>query len=185
MAHTEAVTGSDMVLLWLDDHIGQAGNCLELKEKFESHTTLIRLFHDCDACIRFIQAVKERKLFCIIQGKHAERIVPIIEEQTKESMVYIFCLHIVHLRDWAQEQGSIMRGGLFDHEDTLLTKLTGDLAEYAASKAFEYRTKSQANERWAATLAKNFKRFHEEQCTLTYSTDPFSDQETPSETATN
>ncbi|UJR37163.1 hypothetical protein I4U23_029872 [Adineta vaga] len=180
----EQVAGSNVVLLWLDEHICRHENCRKLKEEFENNTTSIYLYHDVEQCRRFVDTVKHKKLFCIVQGKHAQTLVPFIAENTIEPVVYIFCLHIIELNEWAQTYNCILNGGMFDHEADLLTKLTRDLADYAELKAQEYRMKKRACENWARNLTENTKRFHAKQCTLIFKTDPFSDQETPCEQST-
>jgi hypothetical protein len=178
MATVERVVGSNLVLFWLDEHICQDKNCIELKEKFESNTTSIYLFHDVNQCLQFLPSIGDKKLFCIIQGKHAKTVVPVIENSATSPVVYIFCLNVAALNEWAQGYDCILNGGIFDHEDDLLARLTQDLANYANLKAQEYRFKREACEDWAANLTKSAKRFRNEQCTLPYRTDPFSDQET-------
>ncbi|CAF3387895.1 unnamed protein product [Rotaria sp. Silwood2] len=177
----EKVVGSDIVLLWLDDHIGQDGTYPKLKQEFESNTTNIYFFHDIDRCRQFLSLVRQKKLFCIIQGKHAKTIVPHIIEYGISSVVYIFCLHMSYLTEWASDIDCILAGGIFDHEQDLLAKLTKDLSDYANLKVNEYRVKRAACDEWAQNLTQHAKRLRNEQCTLTYATDPFSDQETPCE----
>ncbi|CAF0880610.1 unnamed protein product [Adineta steineri] len=182
MGSVEKVVGSDIVIIWLDDHIGQTNNCTELKQEFESNTTNIYLFHDVDQCINFLQSIRNKKLFCITQGRHAQTITPHIENLFNSPVVYIFCLHVSALAEWAQNYDCILAGGIYDHERDLLARLTQDLAGYAAIKAQEYNFKRQACEEWAENLTKNAKRFRTEQCTLTFSTDPTDDnKETPCE----
>jgi hypothetical protein len=181
MATVETVVGSNVVIFWLDEHIGQPENCIELKEEFQSNTTSIYLFHDVNQCLKFLPSIGDKKPFCIIQGKHAQTIVPVIADSATSPVVYIFCFDVVALKDWGQGYDCVLNGGIFDHEKDLLARLTQDLADYANLKAQEYRFKRKACEDWAANLTKNAKRFRQEKCTLPFRTDPFSDQETPCE----
>ncbi|CAF1329917.1 unnamed protein product [Adineta steineri] len=175
MGSVEKVVGSDIVIIWLDDHIGQTNNCTGLKEEFQSNTTNIYLFHDVDQCIKFVQSIENKKLFCIIQGKHAKTMIPHIEKKSNSPVVYIFCFNTLALSEWAQNYDCILAGGIYDHDKDLLARLTKDLADYAAIKAQEYNFKRQACVEWAENLTKNAKRFRTEQCTLTFSTDPTDD----------
>ena len=181
MTTVERIIGSDIVLLWLDDHICQADNCTDLKNEFETNTASnIYLFHDVDQCSRFLRRIGNKKAFCIIQGKHAETIVPIINKYATSPIVYLFCLHTFPLSEWAQEHDHhcILEGGIFDHELDLLARLTVDLSDYACLKAEEHRIKRAACNEWAQNLTKNAKRLKTDQCTLTYSTHPFVNQDT-------
>ncbi|CAF0806496.1 unnamed protein product [Rotaria sordida] len=179
MDTVEKIVGSDVILLWLDEHIGQTENCIELKQEFESNTTNIYFFNDVDQCRRFLSLIKQqqKKLFCIIQGKHAQAIVPDIIKYGISPVVYIFCFDMSHLQEWALDIDCILTGGVFTHEKDLLARLTHDLSDYANLKVTEYRVKRVACDEWAQNLTRNAKRFRNEQCTLTYRTDPFNEQE--------
>ena len=181
MTTVEKVIGSDVVLFWLDEHIGKPGNCIKLKEEFESNTTNIYLFHDVDQCRQFLPLIKNKKLFCIIQGKLAETIVPEIVEYATEPVVYIFCLNKDHLTEWAKRYKCIPHDGIFIHEKDLLARLTSDLAGYAALKTQEHSFKRSACAEWADNLAKKAEQCRTEQCTLPFKTDPYSDLETSCE----
>jgi len=175
----EKVVGSDAVISWLDEHIGQDDNCTELKKEFESNTTNIRLFHDVERYRRFLKSIPNKKHFCIIQGKHAQTVVPDIINFKPSPRVYIFCKYMLTLTEWAQAENieCILHGGIFDHEKDLLEKLTTDLSDYATSKVEEYRVKRAACNEWADRLTKSAKRLRTEKCTLTFRTDPFDDRE--------
>ncbi len=132
---------SNIMVLWLDEYIGRDENCRALKMEFRQITNSLKMVDSVDSCRQCLQHVKNRKLFCIIQGKHAKEIVPDIVEIVSPSMkpvVYIFCLHMVYLTEWAQEQECIMEGGIFDHEKDLLPRLTKDLNDYVKQKSVEY-----------------------------------------------
>jgi len=177
MGTVEKIVGSDLVLLWLDDHICKENNCTDLKNEFESNTTSIHLFHDVDRCRRFVRTIRNKKLYCIIQGKYAKDIIPDLIQYTTSPVVYIFCLHMYPLSEWAQDYECVREGGMFDHEKDLLGKLTNDLADYADSKVQEYRIKRAACDEWAQQLTNNAKRLRTDQCTLTFNTNPFDNQE--------
>ncbi|CAF1680999.1 unnamed protein product [Adineta ricciae] len=179
MAASEQVIGSNVVLLWLDNHIGQPENCHELKEQFVTSTAFIHLFHEVEPCTQFIQTVKDKKVFAIIQGRYAREIVPCLEQHTSDPVVYIFCMDVGEHSDWAADRECIVNGGILNHEGDLLTRLTQGLADYAISKASEHQSKKRACEEWAKNLIQEAKRLRTEQCTLMFKTDPFSDKETP------
>jgi hypothetical protein len=181
METVENVVGSNVVLFWLDEHICRDNNCTDLRREFESNTTNIYLFHNVEQCRRFLPSVRRKKVFCIIQGKHAQDIVPDIIRFTTEPVVYIFCHYMLTLTEWAQDIRCVLEGGIFNHEKDLLGKLTTDLADYANLKAQEYRIKRAACEEWAENLTNNAKRLRTEKCTLLFKIDPFDNKETPCE----
>lgn len=183
METIEKVVGSDVVLFWLDNHICKDDNCTDLRQEFESNTTNIYYYHDVEQCRRFLEGIQNKQVFCIIQGSHAKTIVPDIIKFTNSPVVYIFCTYMIALTEWAEDIPCILKGGIFDHEQDLLCKLTTDLADYAVLKVQEYRIKRAACDEWAQNLTRNTKRMRTEQCQLLYKTDPFDDKETPCEEA--
>ena len=180
MSTVERVAGSDIIVLLFDEHIGQTGNCMDLKQDFESNSgTNIYAYHDVEQCRRFMRKIRDKKAFCIIQGKHAQALVPDLMQYSTSPVVYLFCEYMFALTEWAQDIPCILAGGIFNHEKDLLAKLTVDLADYAVLKVEEYRIKREACEEWARNVTYNAKRLKNNQCTLTFRTDPFSDQDTP------
>jgi hypothetical protein len=130
------------MVLWLDDHIGRDENCRALKEEFRQITNSLKMVDSVDSCRQCLPYVKNRKLFCIIQGKYAKDIVPDIVQIASPSMnpiVYIFTLHMKYLIEWAQEQECVMDGGMFDHEKDLLEALSRNLNEYVRQTSAEYK----------------------------------------------
>jgi hypothetical protein len=125
------------MVIWLDAHIGQDENCRALKNDFRRLTNSFRVDSTVEACRNYLPNIKDRKVFCIIQGSLAEAIVPDIERiipEELEPVVYLFCGKITNYTEWAQDYISIMRGNIFDHEKDLLGRLTLDLNEYAIKK---------------------------------------------------
>lgn len=181
MGTVERILGSDVVLFWLDEHICKDDNCLQLRKEFEANTTNIYLFHDVETCRQFLKLLRNKKVFCIIQGKHAKSLVPDIEKATTLPVVYIFCFYMLDLCKWGKDFDCILEGGIFDHEKDLLASLTRGLADYADTKAQEYKLKRAACEEWAEKLANNAKRMKTEQCTLLYKTDPLDERDSAGE----
>jgi hypothetical protein len=139
---------SNIMIIWLDEYIGRDENCRALKTEFRQITNNLKMVASVDSCRQCLPHVKNRKLFFIIQGKHAKEIVPDIVKIVSPSMkpvVYIFCLHMSYLTEWAQEQECIMEGGIFDHERDLLPRLTNDLNDYVKQKSVEYENYLQSD----------------------------------------
>ncbi|UJR18998.1 hypothetical protein I4U23_022128 [Adineta vaga] len=130
-----------MMILWLDKHIGLDENCRDLKMEFRRLTNSFKAMDTVKSCHESLSNVKNRKVFCIIQGSLAQEIVPDIEQIISPSMepvVYIFCAEPMKFTTWAQDYDCIMRGNIFDHEKDLLGRLTRDLNEYVMEKVNEY-----------------------------------------------
>lgn len=124
---------SKIFVLWLDTHIGQDDNCRDLKNEFRRLTRSIRIDCKVDDCKSYLPNIKDRKVFCIIQGRLAADIVPDIEEiipANMEPVVYIFCQDKSKYTEFGQQHESIKRGEIFDHQKHLLNRLTTDLNNY-------------------------------------------------------
>ncbi|CAF1265729.1 unnamed protein product [Adineta ricciae] len=124
---------NNVMIVWLDEHIGGDENCRDLKNKFRRITNSFKAVESVESCRHCLPHIKNRKVFFIIQGKHAKEIVPYITKtmlSDMEPVVYIFCLHMQYLIEWAQEQECIMRGGIYDHEQDLLGRISKDVQEY-------------------------------------------------------
>jgi hypothetical protein len=148
------------MVVWLDEYIGCDENCRALKMEFRQITNSLKMVDSVDSCRQLLPQVKNRKLFFIIQGKHAEEIVPDIIEIISPSMkpvVYIFCFDMLHLIDWAVEQECIMEGGMFDHEKDLLPRLSQDLNDYIKQESVEYEDYFQSE--LVSTFIKIFERY--------------------------
>jgi len=130
---SDIFTENGVMILWLDEHIGRDENCRALKMEFRQITNSFKMFDSPESFRQCLPYVKDRKLFCIIQGKYAKEVVPDIDRIVSPSMkpvVYIFCLHIKYLVEWALGQECVMRGNIFTHEQDLLDKLKRDVQDY-------------------------------------------------------
>ncbi|UJR19315.1 hypothetical protein I4U23_022444 [Adineta vaga] len=133
---TDILTQNNIMVLWLDDHIGRDENCRALKEEFRQITNSLKMVDSVRSCRECLPYVKDRKLFCIIQGKYAKEIVPDIVQivsspsSSMKPVVYIFCLHMSYLVEWAERQECIIEGGMFDHEKDLFNQLRNNLNDF-------------------------------------------------------
>ncbi|CAF1929309.1 unnamed protein product [Rotaria magnacalcarata] len=153
------------MIIWLDEYIGRDENCRKLKMEFRRITKSLKMVDSVDNCRKCLQHVENRKVFFIIQGKHAKEIVPDIVRMVSPSpsmkpVVYIFCLHIIYLSEWAQEQECIMEGGMFDHEKDLLLRLTKDVNDYVKKRSLDYENVSKL----VISFLEKFKQLYERCC---------------------
>jgi hypothetical protein len=128
------------MILWLDKHIGLDENCAALKDEFRRLTCSFKTMNTVESFRENLSNVKNRKLFCIIQGSLSEYVVPEIEQMTApspEPVVYILCGSIANYAGWAQNFDCIMRGNVYDFDKELLNGLTNDLNKYVEKKITE------------------------------------------------
>ena len=128
------------MILWLDEHIGLDENCRALKDEFRRLTRSFKTMNTVESFRENLSNVKNRKLFCIIQGSLSENVVPEIEQMTApspEPVVYIFCGVIAKYAQWAQDFECILRGNIYDFDKDLLNDLTNQLNKYVAQKVTE------------------------------------------------
>jgi hypothetical protein len=143
----DVLARSNIMVIWLDEYIGRDENCRALKMELRQITNSLKMVDSVDSCRQCLPHVKNRKLFFIIQGRYAKQIVPDIVEIVSPSMkpvVYIFCLNMAYLIEWAQEQECIMEGGIFDHEKDLFPRLNKDLNDYVKQKSVEDKNTLQS-----------------------------------------
>ncbi|CAF1603358.1 unnamed protein product [Adineta ricciae] len=140
---SDILTLNNTTIIWLDEHIGLDENCRDLKNEFRQITNSFKMVDSVESCRQCLPYIKNRKVFFIIQGKHVQEIIPHIVQIMSPEMkpvVYVFCLHIAYLNEWAQEQEYIMEGGMFDHEKDLLARLTSDVKKYIQQQSEEKTT---------------------------------------------
>jgi tetratricopeptide (TPR) repeat protein len=63
----------------------------------------VNTFTDADECINFITDINEEKTFIIVSGAFSQIMIPIIQEISQVSSVYIFCKNKAWHEQWAQE----------------------------------------------------------------------------------
>ena len=130
----------NILILWLDDHIGQDDNCRALKMEFRSITNSFKMVESFESFRQCLPHVQNRKLFCIVQGKYAKDAVRYIDQiipPQMEPVAYIFCLHIEYFVELVLEHECTCRGNAFNHEKDLLEKLANDLKKYVEKKSME------------------------------------------------
>ncbi|CAF3322563.1 unnamed protein product [Rotaria sp. Silwood2] len=111
MAHQQKIVRfiENCIIIWVDSkhsRRNRTDNDIQTSITALRHiVNSITLFHTCDACIEFINSkVKEEKIFLIVSGSLAQRLVPQIEHDIKLDSIYIFCLNKSKHEQWARNE---------------------------------------------------------------------------------
>jgi tetratricopeptide (TPR) repeat protein len=96
-------------LVWLDENIDEVNNndYRNSITKFRQIVNTVNTFIDVDQCMDFITDYKEEKAFMVISSEFSQIAVPIIQNISQVSSVYIFCENKVHFEKWAQQWSKI------------------------------------------------------------------------------
>ena len=95
----------NFLLIWLDGSIDEVNNddCRNSITKLRQVVNDVNTFTDMDECIDFITDIKEEKAFMIVSGTFSQIIVPIVQDISQVSCVYIFCENKTQHEKWAQQ----------------------------------------------------------------------------------
>jgi tetratricopeptide (TPR) repeat protein len=96
-------------LVWLDENIDEMNNndYRNSITKLRQIVNNVNTFIDIDQCMDFITDCKEEKAFLVISSEFSQIAVPIIQNISQVSSVYIFCENKVHVEKWAQQWSKI------------------------------------------------------------------------------
>src|SRR5271167_4285411 len=80
-------------LVWLDGSIDEINNddCRKSITQLRQVVNNVNTFTDADECIDFIIDIKQEKTFMIVSEALCQMIVPIVQDLSQVSSVYIFC----------------------------------------------------------------------------------------------
>jgi hypothetical protein len=88
--------------MWLDGNIDDINN-EDYRDSINKLHQPVNTFTGIDECIDFISDIKEEKVFMMVSGTLSKIIVPIIQEISQVSSVYIFCENKARYEEWAQQ----------------------------------------------------------------------------------
>jgi len=91
----------NFLLVWLDGNIDDINNedYRDSIHKLHQSVNTVNTFTGID----FITDIKEEKVFMMVSGTLSKIIVPIIQEISQVSSVYIFCENKAQYEEWAQQ----------------------------------------------------------------------------------
>jgi tetratricopeptide (TPR) repeat protein len=98
-------------LVWLDGSIDEINNddCRNSITQLRQVVNTVNTFIDVDECIDFITDIKEEKTLIILSGVFSQIMIPIVQEISQVSSIYIFCknqaLHEQWVQQWSKVKG--------------------------------------------------------------------------------
>jgi len=93
-------------LVWVDETIDEV-NSEDHRNSISKLRQVVNTFTDVDECIHFITNIQEEKTFMVVSGVLNEIIVPIVQEISQVSSVFIFCENKAHYEKWAKEWAKV------------------------------------------------------------------------------
>jgi hypothetical protein len=92
-------------LVWLDGSIDEVNSddCRNSISKLRQVVNTVNTFTDVDECIDFITNTQKERTFMVVSGALDEIIVPIVQEISQVSAIFIFCENKAHHENWAKE----------------------------------------------------------------------------------
>jgi hypothetical protein len=106
------------LIIWVDSN-GNDPNSSFRKKLIEesSQSQCVKIFTEIDSFLEFIQTNKSEKIFLILSGSFAEKVVPLIYDNENIYQIDLFCGSILSHSNWAID--FIDKMLMFDHEDDL------------------------------------------------------------------
>jgi Flp pilus assembly protein TadD len=92
-------------LVWLDGSIDEDNNddCRNSITQLRQIINTVNTFIDVDECIDFITDKKEEKTLMMVSGIFSEIIVPVAQEISQVSSIYIVCENKMRHEEWTKE----------------------------------------------------------------------------------
>lgn len=113
----------DFTIVWLDKN---ADSVHFDKMRLRTLINYFQIFCDAQDCRAYIHTISREKIFFIVSGSLGQEIVPTVHDLSQIAFVYIFCADRTKYVDWAKMFSKIQ--GIFTDEESLLIKLTKDIA---------------------------------------------------------
>jgi len=114
MAHSIGVSRpkariiENFVVVWLDPQVD------EFKDDYEKSITHLRsivntieTFNDIDKCIKFLNTIKDERIFVIVSGGFGQQIIDELQKMRTIITVYIFCFDKDKHSKWAKNYTKI------------------------------------------------------------------------------
>ncbi|CAF0896001.1 unnamed protein product [Didymodactylos carnosus] len=114
----------DYTIIWLDSDILTN---YETKQRLRCIINYIKLFDNCDECLRYINTLeKDEKIFFLVSGHFCQSIVPTVHDLEQILFIYIFCNAPLLYDEWSKKYSKIL-GRLFTDQNSLYLKLIDDV----------------------------------------------------------
>jgi len=95
----------NFLLIWLDGSIDEVNNddCRNSITKLQQVVNQVNTFTNMDECIDFITNITQEKVFMIVSGTFSQIIVPVVQDISQVSCIYIFCENKAQHEKWTQQ----------------------------------------------------------------------------------
>jgi tetratricopeptide (TPR) repeat protein len=96
-------------LVWLDGSIDENNNddCRNSITKLRQVINTVNTFTDVDECIDFITDIEGETIFMMVSGSFCQIIVPVVQDISLVSSVYIYCENKASYEKWAQQWSKV------------------------------------------------------------------------------
>ena len=100
-----APTVQNFHLVWLDESIDEVNNddCHNSITKLRQIVNTVNTFTDVDECVDFITDIESGMAFMIVSGSLCQIIVPLVQDISQVSSVYIYSGNKASYEKWAQQ----------------------------------------------------------------------------------
>jgi tetratricopeptide (TPR) repeat protein len=121
-------TVENFVVIWIDSSIDETNeNTQNSINHLRRIVNSIQTFNDIDQCVDYITNVKIEKVFVIVSGSLAQRVVPLIVGQSQLASIYVFCGDKQKHQRWASNFNKVK--GLFTNIEDLCNQLKLDVRQ--------------------------------------------------------
>ena len=92
------------LLAWLDATIDESStDCQHSLQQLRTVITEVTLFTESDACIQYLQSVKDEKVFVIASGSLGKDFLPRVHSMVQVNTIFIFCRDRVRHKPWSNQ----------------------------------------------------------------------------------
>ncbi|CAF1304860.1 unnamed protein product [Adineta steineri] len=115
---------ADVALIWFDPTMNASDENEKIKDLLLINN-FVRVYIDLDLCITYIKSEKEKKIFLIISGNDAFKLLPSITEPTQLDLIFIFPENQNEFNRLCEDY--IKVAGIFDNYNELIKSIKDDM----------------------------------------------------------
>ncbi|CAF2109024.1 unnamed protein product [Rotaria magnacalcarata] len=124
--HAENNKFDDLTLIWLDAHIDESNDCLQVKDRLRLIVNVLKTFDDIETCIAYITSLDDDEPICVVvSGPLSNALIPYIIDLSQLICMAVYCFNESLYRPIANEFADIPSKfvGIFMELDPLLEAL--------------------------------------------------------------
>jgi len=124
----QRLTIENFIIIWLDTNLNLNNHDTNSTlTRLQHLVNLILCFRDSDQCIDCITDIKNEKIFLIIAGSLAQKIVPLINNLYQIDSIYIYCNNKSIHEKWANKEKKMK--GIFTKIDSIYDAVRRDIRQ--------------------------------------------------------